>query len=395
MKILDYLFKSKEQREKETAEPVVKTEAPRAVSQITVINAEEIDSLRSHADKGYPILVMGGDFNGRQVFPVTKPSDVAQKVFRGKAYPVVTVDRIALGTYPPFTFWEGMPEDEKKRREEKASKDYRDAKAEKEYYTQHQHEPGFEPHRYQKPKGIAALPSARKEEVAETPTSKPTSKQTAIKEPKSLGSEPSRQNHPTHVPKWNDDEEDEPEDMKTFVTPFRYISTMPKSETLYWKYLQAKKALPPFDMFGTPSDLPEDAVAALKKIKSEAQNLLDRANACMRQEDWHGAVNLYQNLLMNKYWEPEPYYALIEIYERMDRHKDAQAVRQAGIYAFNNVQRRMRNEFLEAARKIDAEDLARTMMEKGEKVVYGLGLYTVYDPFPCIKQWEQEMLLNS
>ena len=395
MKILDYLFKSKEQRENETAEPVVKTEVLKAVSQITVISAEEIDSLRSHADKGYPILVMGGDFNGRKVFPVIKPSDVAQKVFRGKTYPVVTVDRIALGTYPPFTFWEGMPEDEKKRREEKAKKDYREAKAEKEYYTQHQHEPGFEPHRYQKPKEIVALPSAKKEEVAETPTSEPTPKQATNTEPKSLGSEPTRQNHPTHVPKWNDDEEDEPEGMKTFVTPFRHIDTMPKSETLYWKYLQAKKALPPFEMFGMPADLPEGAVAALKKIKSEAQNLLDRANTLMRQEDWHGAANLYQNLLMNKYWEPEPYYALIEIYERMDRHEDAQAVRQAGIYAFNNVQRRMRNDLLEAARKIDAEDLALTMMEKGEKVVYGLGLYTVYDPFPCIKQWEQEMLLNS
>ena len=196
------------------------------------------------------------------------------------------------------------------------------------------------------------------------------------------------------VPKWNDDEEDEREDMKTFVTPFRYINTMPKSETLYWKYLQAKKSLPPFDMFGMPSELPKDAVTALKEIKSEAQILLDRANACMRQEDWHGAVNLYQNLLMNKYWEPEPYYALIEIYERMDRHEDAQAVRQAGIYAFNSVQRRMRNELLEAARKIDAEDLAHAIIEKGGKVVYGLGLYTVYDPFPCIKEWEQEMLLN-
>ena len=122
MNILDYIFKSKKPREKETAEPVVKTEVPKAVSQITVISAEEIDSLRSHADKGYPILVMGGDFSGSQVFPVIKPSDVAQKVLRGKTYPVVTVDRITLGTYPPFTFWEGMPEDEKKRREEKASK---------------------------------------------------------------------------------------------------------------------------------------------------------------------------------------------------------------------------------------------------------------------------------
>ena len=122
MNILDYIFKSKKQRENETAEPVAKTEVQKAVSQITVINAEEIDSLRSHADKGYPILVMGGDFSGSQVFPVIKPSDVAQKVFRGKTYPVVTVDRITLGTYPPYTFWDGMPEEERKIREEKARK---------------------------------------------------------------------------------------------------------------------------------------------------------------------------------------------------------------------------------------------------------------------------------
>lgn len=222
-----------------------------------------------------------------------------------------------------------------------------------------------------------------------TPAPKPVVKPT----PKPVVEEPPKKE--IVVPKWNDDEDDEPEDMKIFVTPFRHIDTIAKSETLYWKYLQAKKALPPFDMSGMPSDLPEGAVAALKEIKAEAQNLLDRANAYMRQEDWHGAVNLYQNLLMNKYWEPEPYYALIEIYERMDRHEDAQAVRQAGIYTFNNVQRRMRNELLEAARKIDAEDLAHAIIEKGGKVVYGLGLYTVYDPFPCIKQWEQEMLLNS
>ena len=147
-------------------------------------------------------------------------------------------------------------------------------------------------------------------------------------------------------------------------------------------------------MMGVTDDLPEDAVKAIKSIKTEAQNLLDRANAYMRQEDWHGAANLYENLLMNKYWEPEPYYALIEIYERLDRHHDAQAVRKQGVTTFNSIQRHMRTTFLEAARKIDAEDLAQNMMKKGEKVVYGLGLYTVYDPFPCVEQWEREIALD-
>ena len=65
------------------------------------------------------------------------------------------------------------------------------------------------------------------------------------------------------------------------------------------------------------------------------------------------------------------------------------------MHALGSVQRRMRNELLEAARKIDAEDLVLDMMEKGEKVVYGLELYTVYDPFPCIKRWKRELALGS
>ncbi len=61
--------------------------------------------------------------------------------------------------------------------------------------------------------------------------------------------------------------------MKTFVSPFRYVGSMEKSETLYWKYLQAKKELPPYSMMGMTSDIPEGAVAALKKIKADAENL--------------------------------------------------------------------------------------------------------------------------
>ncbi|MDO4995463.1 MAG: hypothetical protein Q4E32_10765, partial [Bacteroidales bacterium] len=240
-----------------------------------------------------------------------------------------------------------------------------------------------------KPKPKAQPKPAPTPEVQSTPTPKPIIKP----KPKPEVQEPSKKE--IVVPKWNDDDDDEPEEMKTFIPPLRPIGSLQKSETLYWKYLQAKKDLPPYQMIGMPSDLPEGADVAIKKVKREAQDLLDRANARMRQEDWHGAINLYENLLMNKYWEPEPYNALIEIYERLDRSNRAQEVRRAGISNLNNVQRRMRNELLEAARRIDAESLALDIIEKGEKVVYGLGLYTVYDPFPCIEQWEQEILVNS
>lgn len=114
-----------------------------------------------------------------------------------------------------------------------------------------------------------------------------------------------------------------------------------------------------------------------------------------RDNDWRGAAVLYENLIANKYWEAKPYIALIEIYEREGGKDAAQEIRRQGISTLSNVQRRMKSEFLEAARKIDAEDLALDMIAKGEKIVYGSGLYTVYDPFPCIEQWKQDLATNE
>lgn len=194
-----------------------------------------------------------------------------------------------------------------------------------------------------------------------------------------------------HVPERDDDRQNGPADMRSFLPPARPTGSMERTGSLYRRYLQAKKELPPFDLLDTPVNLPKGAVESINRIKAEARDLLDRAEACVRKEDWHAAAELYEYLLVNKYWEPEPYDALVGIYEHLGRHKDAQAVRRKGLHALGSVQRRMRNELLEAARKIDAGELALDMMEKGEKVVYGLGLYTVYDPFPCIKRWEREL----
>ena len=217
---------------------------------------------------------------------------------------------------------------------------------------------------------------------------------TASKPAVSPEPEPAAQGLPkpeVHVPERDDDRRNGEADMRSFPPPARPTGTMKRAGSLYRQYLQAKKELPPFDLLDTPVNLLKDAVESINRIKAEARDLLDRAETCVRKEDWRAATELYEYLLVNKYWDPEPYDALIKIYEHTGRHKEAQAVRRKGLHALGSVQRRMRNELLEAARKIDAEELALDMMEKGEKVVYGLGLYTVYDPFPCIKRWEREL----
>lgn len=240
------------------------------------------------------------------------------------------------------------------------------------------------------PQPIPKAKPAPKPKPCPTPIPAPKPVHQTVEKPKPIKEESPKPE--VHLPRWDDDDTDEPEEMKEYLPIVRPCGSMEKTETLYWEYTQAKKLLPPYDMLGELAEIPYGAVNALNRVKEEAQRQLDKAEAYLRRDnDWRGAVVLYENLLANKYWEAEPYIALIEIYEREGKTDIAQELRRQGISTLGYIQERMKNELLDAAKKIDAEDLALDMIAKGEKVVYGSGLYTVYDPFPCIRQWEQEL----
>jgi hypothetical protein len=101
MGILDSIFGKKK---KDSATPEVKVEPKIHDYQKTVVSAESRESLLKHADTGYPVVVIGGDFNGKTVFVVSKPSNSPTQTFEGKSYLVVTVDRLTIGTYEQVTF---------------------------------------------------------------------------------------------------------------------------------------------------------------------------------------------------------------------------------------------------------------------------------------------------
>ena len=97
MGILGNIFGWKKKEDSTKAE--AKVEPATLEYQKVVIKIEGDKELLPHADKGYPVLVYGGDFNGKEVFPVSKPAKNREVLFNGKTYPVVTVDRLVLGTY--------------------------------------------------------------------------------------------------------------------------------------------------------------------------------------------------------------------------------------------------------------------------------------------------------
>ena len=355
MKILDYIFKNREQREKEAKE------------------AEEKKDLKLSlkADKLYK----------------EKKYDECLKV----CMELVNKDFCGLGFWSVYLFAAEILYEKKRYKDIlEVSKHYkrfydRDSDRHMDWYE------SMARRAIEEQKHLRPAPKPQSKTIS-TPAPRPVSSPQPVAKPVPKPIAPDPPKPEVHVPKWDDNEMDEPESKKTSLPRIRQIVFLDKVDTLYWKYLQARKSLPPYDMLGTPTYLPKDAVEAIMRIKAEAQDMLDRADALMRQGDISSAAYLYERLIANQYWEPAPYYALIKIYECFDRKEDAQDVRKQGIYNMNNIQRQMRNEFLAAARRIDAEDLALDMIKKGEKVVYGIGLYTVYDPFPCIKLWERQLV---
>lgn len=93
-----------------------------------------------------------------------------------------------------------------------------------------------------------------KPESAAKPASTPKSSPTPVSTPKPQAEEkpkPIVQEAPkptVRVPKRDDDDLGEPEEMKAYLPFVRPSGSMEKVETLYWQYLQAKKLLSPYDM---------------------------------------------------------------------------------------------------------------------------------------------------
>lgn len=99
MGILDSIFGKK----KNSTTRKVKVDPNVNEYQMPVVSADSQEKLLRYADNGRPIVISGGDFNGKTVIVVSKPSKHPNHTFDGKSYPIVTVDRLTIGTYEQVT----------------------------------------------------------------------------------------------------------------------------------------------------------------------------------------------------------------------------------------------------------------------------------------------------
>lgn len=109
MGILGSIFGKKK---KDSATPEVRVEPSIHEFQKSVVSAESRELLLKYADTGRPVVISGGDFSSKTVIIVSKPSKYPNHAFDGKSYPVVTVDRLTIGTYEQITFIGDIPQEE-------------------------------------------------------------------------------------------------------------------------------------------------------------------------------------------------------------------------------------------------------------------------------------------
>lgn len=81
-----------------------------------VVGVEERETLMEVADKGFPVQIDEGDNSGDKVIVVSKPYKSPSATFRGKSYPIVTIDRLRVGIYKQIVLDSNESEEIQKRK---------------------------------------------------------------------------------------------------------------------------------------------------------------------------------------------------------------------------------------------------------------------------------------
>lgn len=147
-------FSSKKEEKKPEVKKEVKEEQP-SVETVYICGPNDYEMLRRYADKDVPVQMIGSDFSGKKVFVVSNPTDITEKTYQGLRCPVVTADRLSMGTYQTVTFIDDCTKEllREVRAITKRRKD--NAEAEKAWFEEHQYEPEFAPNRYVCPERFA------------------------------------------------------------------------------------------------------------------------------------------------------------------------------------------------------------------------------------------------
>jgi len=400
MGILNSIFGKKK---KDSATPEVKVEPNINDYQKTVVSAESRESLLKHADTGHPVVVIGGDFSSKTVIIVSKPSKYPNHTFDGKSYPVVTVDRLTIGTYEQVTFIGDIPQEEIDRLYELEKQRYEAAEKEKAEFEQNKFKAEYEAHRYMRP-----ATNQTKRSDAPKPKPKPVIKEEEEEEKFLVYTldaegnmipleEPKEKPKPASKSPWMTDEELAAfeESRKNQVKEAHFDMEVSEEETYLYKLNELIASLPEFDFYNgdNDKDVSEDhpSVIAIRALQKEADEIMAHGELFEAEKNWAQAAKCYEHLVVRRYWNPQPYTKLLALYSKSCLHVSVKQKMQSLIINFFTDRReKMKTELLRLADKYDSTIYAEKCINEGESVTYYDGIYDIYNPYPAV----EEVLMN-
>ena len=399
MGILDSIFGKKK---KDSATQEVKVE-PEFYDQKPVVSAESKESLLKHADTGRPVVISGGDFSSKTVIIVSKPSKYPNHTFDGKSYPVVTVDRLTIGTYEQATFIGDIPQEEidslyelEKQRREVAEKEKAD-------FEKNKFKAEYEPHRYMrptanqtkrpdapKPKPKLIVKEEEEEEKFPVYTLDTEGNMIPLEEPK-------EKPKPASNSPWMTDEELAAfeESRKNNVKEAHFNMEVSEEDTYIYKLNELITSLPEFDFYNgdNDKDVSEDhpSVIAIRALQKEADEIMAHGELFEADKNWAQAAICYEHLVVRRYWNQQPYTKLLTLYSKASLHASVkQKMQSLTINFFRDRREKMKVELLRLADKYDSTIYAEKCINEGECVTYYDGIYDIYNPYPVV----EEVLMN-
>jgi len=164
-------------------------------------------------------------------------------------------------------------------------------------------------------------------------------------------------------------------------------------DTLANRYKSLIAQLPEFDFYTSGNDalFSEDAPMChqIEYIISHIENELRKAKIAEKSKDYITATYIYEELIANGYWKPEPYNRLLYIYDKAGLTNDVRELLVLAISFFENLQKKKKQELLRLADKYKSRAYAEAKNNQGKTVAYFDGFFEIYTPFPDIDVWKR------
>ena len=164
-------------------------------------------------------------------------------------------------------------------------------------------------------------------------------------------------------------------------------------DTLANRYRSLIAQLPEFDFYTNGNDtlFSEDVPVChqIEDIISHIENELRKAKVAEKSKDYITATNIYEELIANGYWKPEPYNRLLYIYDKAGLTSGVKELLVLAISFFENQQKKQKQELLRLADKYKSRAYAEAKINQGKTVAYFDGFFEIYMPFPDIDVWKR------